>query len=368
MSAVAADLGTISSLRAEAYTVPTDAPESDGTLEWDSTTILVVHVEGGGQHGLGYSYTDASAATVVNDVLADVVVGREVGDVGGSWAAVVDQLRNIGRPGLGSGALSAVDVALWDLEARALGVSVAALTPAFRKRVPVYGSGGFTSYSDTRLREQLGGWAAEGMPAVKMKVGRDPTADLERVRAARDAIGDAGLFVDANGAWTRKQALGFAYQFAELGVSWLEEPVSSDDLEGLRLIRDQGPPGMDVAAGEYGYDEVYFRRMLQAGAVDCLQADVTRCGGITGFLHVSALCDAHGVDLSAHTAPSVSAHACTGVWHLRHLEYFHDHVRLEQMLFDGALAADAGELVPDPSRPGLGLELETSDAEKFRVA
>jgi L-alanine-DL-glutamate epimerase-like enolase superfamily enzyme len=368
MTAGASDLGTISSLRAEAYTVPTDAPESDGTLEWDSTTILVVHVEGGGQHGLGYSYTDASAVPLVNRVLADVVVDRQVSDVGGGWAAVADQLRNIGRPGLGSGALSAVDVALWDLKARALGIPVAALTPAFRKRVPVYGSGGFTSYSDARLREQLGGWAAEGMPAVKMKIGRDPAADLERVRAARDAIGDAGLFVDANGAWTRKQALGFAHQFADLGVSWLEEPVSSDDLEGLRLIRDQGPPGMEVAAGEYGYDEVYFRRMLQAGAVDCLQADVTRCRGITGFLHVSALCDAHGIDLSAHTAPSVSAHASTGVWHLRHLEYFHDHVRLEQMLFDGALSAEAGEIVPDSSRPGLGLELKTSDAEQFRVA
>jgi L-alanine-DL-glutamate epimerase-like enolase superfamily enzyme len=367
MTAVAVDLGTVSSVRAEAYTVPTDAPESDGTLTWDSTTILVVHVEGGGQRGLGYAYTDASAAALVNGVLADVVAGRQVCDVGGSWAAVVDQLRNIGRPGLGSAALSALDVALWDLKARALRVPVAALTPSFRDRIPVYGSGGFTSYSGTRLREQLGGWAAEGMRAVKMKVGRDPAADLERVSAARDAIGDAALFVDANGAWTRKQALGFAHQLADLGVSWLEEPVSSDDLGGLRLIRDQGPPGMDVAAGEYGHDEAYFRRMLQAGAVDCLQADVTRCGGITGFLHVSALCDAHGVDLSAHTAPSVSAHACTGVWHLRHLEYFHDHVRLERMLFGGALAASAGELTPEPSRLGLGLELKTTDAEQFRV-
>lgn len=119
---------------------------------------------------------------------------------------------------------------------------------------------------------------------------------------------------------------------------------------------------MDVTAGDYGYDETYFRRMLDAGSVDCLQADVTRCGGITGFLHVAALCDAHSIDLSAHTAPSVSAHACPGVWHLRHLEYFHDHVRLEHMLFDGAARAAAGVIVPDTSVPGLGLELKTSDA------
>lgn len=367
MARAAADLGTISSVRAEAYTVPTDAPESDGTLAWDSTTILVVHVEGGGAKALGYSYTDASAAALVNGVLADVAIGRPVADVGGSWAAMVDQLRNLGRPGLGSAAVSAVDVALWDLKARALNVPVAALTPSFRSRVPVYGSGGFTFYSGARLQEQLGGWVAEGMSSVKMKVGRDPAADLQRVTTAREAIGDVQLFVDANGAWTRKQALGFAHRLAELGVTWLEEPVSSDDLAGLRLIRDQGPAGMDVAAGEYGYDEVYFRRMLEAGAVDCLQTDVTRCGGITGFLHVAALCDAHGVDLSAHTAPSVSAHACAGAWHLRHLEYFHDHVRLEHMLLDGALRAQSGDLVPDASAPGLGLELKTSDAERFRV-
>jgi L-alanine-DL-glutamate epimerase-like enolase superfamily enzyme len=367
VTATAADLGTVTSLTAAAYTVPTDAPESDGTLEWDSTTILVVRAEGGGERGVGYSYTDASAARLVHDVLADVVVGRDLSQVGGSWAAMVDQLRNIGRPGLGSAALSAVDVALWDLKARALGVPVAALTPAFHERVPVYGSGGFTSYADGQLQDQLRAWVDDGIPSVKMKVGRDPDRDLHRVRVARDAIGDAQLFVDANGAWSRKQALAFAQAFADLGVTWLEEPVSSDDLAGLRLLRDRSPAGMDVTAGEYGYDEAYFRRMLDAGSVDCLQADVTRCGGVTGFLHVSALCDAHGVDLSAHTAPSVSAHACAGAWHLRHLEYFHDHVRLEHMLFDGAARAVAGVIVPDTSSPGLGIELKTSDAEPFRV-
>jgi L-alanine-DL-glutamate epimerase-like enolase superfamily enzyme len=151
-------------------------------------------------------------------------------------------------------------------------------------------------------------------------------------------------------------------------VRWLEEPVSSDDLDGLRLLRDRAPAGMDVAAGEYGYDLGYFRRMLDAGAVDCLQADVTRCGGITGFLGVAALCDAHNLDLSAHTAPTVSAHACTAVWHLRHLEYFHDHVRVEHLLFDGALTARGGVLEPDGTTPGLGLVLKNADAEQFRVA
>ncbi len=144
--------------------------------------------------------------------------------------------------------------------------------------------------------------------------------------------------------------------------------MSSDDLEGLRLVRDRGPGGLDVAAGEYGSTPPYFRRMLEAGAVDCLQADVARCGGITGFLKVGALCDAFGVDLSAHCAPQVSAHACTAVWHLRHLEYFHDHVRIEHLLFDGVLEpAPGGLLRPDSGRVGLGLDLRRSDAERWRV-
>ena len=157
-----------------------------------------------------------------------------------------------------------------------------------------------------------------------------------------------------------------AQAFEQSGVTWFEEPVSSDDLEGLRLVRDRAPAGMEVTAGEYGYDLPYFRRMLMAGAVDCLQADVTRCGGVTAFLRVGALADAHGVDLSSHTAPQVSAHAGVCVWHLRHLEYFADHVRIESMLFDGALTPVGGGLRPDPDRPGLGIELRRGDAERFR--
>ncbi len=106
--------------------------------------------------------------------------------------------------------------------------------------------------------------------------------------------------------------------------------------------------------------------MLEAGAVDCLQADVTRCGGITSFMRVGALADARGLDISAHTAPLVSASACSGLWHLRHAEYFADHVRIESMLFDGTLEPIDGALHPDPDRPGLGIELKRADAERFR--
>jgi L-alanine-DL-glutamate epimerase-like enolase superfamily enzyme len=351
-----------------AFTIPTDFPESDGTFAWDSTTLVIAEASAGGERGLGYTYAATAAARLIHDVLAGVVRGKDALAVSGAWAAMAQAVRNAGFPGIASAAISAVDTALWDLKARLLGLPLLRLLGPVRESVPVYGSGGFTSYPLDRLRDQLGGWVAEGITRVKMKVGRDPASDLERVRIAREAIGpDAELFVDANGALTRKQALAFAEACGGLGVTWFEEPVSSDDLEGLRLLRDRAPAGMAIAAGEYGYDLFYFRRMLRAGAVDVLQADATRCAGITGFLRVGALCEAEPVPLSAHTAPSLHAHPCCALSPAIHVEHFHDHARIERMLFDGALHPVRGELRPDLSRPGLGLDFKRADAERFAV-
>jgi L-alanine-DL-glutamate epimerase-like enolase superfamily enzyme len=279
-------------------------------------------------------------------------------------------LRNARRPGVSAMALAAVDIALWDLKARLLGVPLVDLLDAAHDAVPIYGSGGFTSYSLERLREQLQGWTAEGIPRVKIKIGREPERDPARLDTAREAIGDdADLYVDANGAYTAKAALGWADRLAtEWGATWFEEPVSSADLDGLRLLRERGPGGLEIAAGEYAYVLADFRNLLDARAVDCLQADVTRCGGITGLLAVSGLASAHGVDVSAHCAPQISAHAFCAVERLRHLEYFHDHVRVERMLFDGALEPEDGALRPDRARPGHGLELRRADAERWSVA
>ena len=350
-----------------AFTVPTEAPESDGTLRWDSTTCVVATVACGGVTGLGYTYAPVAAASVVHETLRDVVVGSDPMKTGESWDAMVRSIRNQGRAGVVSCAISAVDVALWDLKARLLDVSLADLLGRTRDEVPIYGSGGFTSLDDDELTDQLSKWVADGIGRVKMKVGRDPADDPRRVAVARSAVGpDTELYVDANGAYTRTQALALAERFSSEGVTWFEEPVSSDDLVGLRELCERSPAGMDVTAGEYGYDLTYFRTMLDAHAVDCLQADVTRCGGITSFLRVAALADAHCVDLSSHTAPHVSAFACSAVWHLRHLEYFADHVRVERLLFDGALQPVDGVLRPDPGVPGLGLELRSTDAARYR--
>lgn len=358
----------VQALRTAAYKVPTDETESDGTLEWDAVTLVTAEVDAGGQTGIGYTYADQAAAVLITGTLSGVIKGRDAFDIPGCWWAMVHAIRNLGWPGLSATAISAVDVALWDLKAKLLGVSVADLLGRVHRAVPVYGSGGLTSYGEAELCRQLAGWVQDGIPRVKMKVGRDPEADVPRARAVRAAIGDGpALYVDANGAYSRKQALAMADAFAQLDVSWFEEPVSSDDLEGLRLLRDGGPSGMDIAAGEYGYEPTYFRRMLETQAVDVLQADVTRAGGISGLQAVGALCAAAQVPFSAHCAPQIHAHACGCLGRLRHIEYFHSHARVEKILFDGVLTPQDGCLRPDPGRPGLGIELKRADAERFRV-
>jgi L-alanine-DL-glutamate epimerase-like enolase superfamily enzyme len=359
---------TIERLDVSAYVIPTDQPEADGTLEWHQTTLVVVEATAGEVRSFGYTYADSGTARLIKDVLAEVVLGRDAMAVPAATAAMVHAIRNLGRPGIASMAISAVDTALWDLKGRLLGLPLVTLLGRVRESVPLYYTGGFTSYSNAQLRKQFSTLVAEGIPRLKMKIGQYPENDLERVRVARDAIGEAAeLFVDANGAYSRKQALEFSQAFADCRVTWFEEPVSSDDLEGLRLLRDRAPAGMDISAGEYGYDLFYFRRMLEAGAVDVLQADASRCGGITGFLGVGALCEAAPVPMSSHCAPSLHAHAGCAVSRIRHLEYFHDHVRIEHMLFDGALTPVNGALRPDLSRPGMGLEFKRKDAERFAV-
>ena len=360
----------VQGLEAAVYVVPTDAPEADGTLAWDKTTLVLVTARAGGEQGIGWSYAAGAAASVVTSMLSGVVAGRRAFDVPGSNEAMVRALRNVGRPGIGATAISAADIALWDLKAKLLGCAVADLAGRARDEVPVYGSGGFTSYDEKQTREQLSGWVeADRIPRVKIKIGEswggNERRDLARVALAREVIGpDVELYVDANGGYGTGQAVRMARRMDEFGVTWFEEPVSSQDLAGLAAVRRQVLP--DVAAGEYSWSPADSWRLLAAGAVDCLQLDVTRCGGITGFLDGAALAAARGVQVSGHCAPNLHAQAGAAVPNLRHVEYFHDHQRIEQMFFDGALDPEGGRLTPDPGRPGLGVVLRAADAEPFR--
>lgn len=362
----------IDDVNVSVYTVPTDAPEADGTLAWSSTTLVLVEVSAAGHVGTGWTYGPPACAAVVRDTLQGVVSGMSALATSRCFEAMVASVRNQGRQGIAGYAVSAVDVALWDLKARLLDVPLCDLLGGTRTAVPIYGSGGFTTYDDTQMRVQLERWVHEqSIPRVKIKIGEgwgaNEKRDLERLDRARTIVGDdVELYADANGAYSVKQAIRVARAAADSGLGWLEEPVSSDHREQLRQVR--AAVDIDVAAGEYGFDIFYFRRMCQAEAVDCLQVDATRCGGITEWIRASNVAASFGLDVSGHCAPNLHAHAAAATQNFRHLEYFHDHVRIENLFFDGALSPEAGCLRTDSSRPGHGLTLRRGDVTHYRIA
>lgn len=362
------DTVPIDQVTVSAYTIPTDAPEADGTLEWNSTTMIVARLTAGGKKAIGYTYAHISAAYVITGLLKDLVTGADAMQIPMLNALMIRAIRNNGDCGIAMMAVSAVDIALWDLKAKLLNMPVCSLVGKAKDDIQVYGSGGFTSYTDAQLVNQFDRWAQAGITCFKMKVGADDAKDPNRIKTARSAIGPNNhLFIDANGAYAPKEAIAKAHDFAEYNVSWFEEPVPSYDLDGLNYIRNHAPDKMAIAAGEYGYNLPYFENMLQAKAVDILQADATRCGGITGFLKAGYLCEAHHIPLSSHCAPAVHLHAALSTPSFYIAEYFHDHAKIEEMFFDGNPKVISGRLRPDSGVPGLGLVLKEADAEQFRV-
>ncbi|WP_249522601.1 enolase C-terminal domain-like protein [Modestobacter marinus] len=360
----------VDALEVAVYRLPTDRPEADGTLSWDATTAVVVHASGGGVTGVGWTYADAAAATVVRGLLAGVVLGCPVLDPPAAASDMARAVRNAGAPGLVAMAISAVDVALWDLKARLLDVPLTGLLGAVRADAAVYASGGFTSYDDATTRDQLAGWLARGHDQAKIKIGESwGTAvprDLARTRLAREVLGDdAALLVDANGGYTAKQAVRVGGELDDLGVVWFEEPVSSDDLAGLRLVRER--LDCDVAAGEYGARLPDFAALCGAGAVDCLQVDASRCGGVTEWLRACAVAAGHQLEVSSHCVPALHAHLGPATPNLRHLEWFHDHERFERRLFDGVVEPAHGRVRPPADAPGLGLTVRSQAVEDLRI-
>jgi L-alanine-DL-glutamate epimerase-like enolase superfamily enzyme len=354
----------IEGVRARAYRFPTAGPESDGTLAWDSTTMIYAEIDAGGRTGIGYTYADAAAAAIIEGMLAQSIAGGDAMQTSACTAKLWAKIRNQGRCGIAAMAVSALDIALWDLKGKLLAAPVCTLLGQARGEVPLYGSGGFTSYDLRELVRHMERWVDDlAIPRAKMKVGREPARDPERVAAVRKAVGaSAQLFVDANGAYAVKEALAIARSFAESDVVWFEEPVDHRDLAGNAAVRAAAPPSMEVSNGEYGYALDDFERILASQAADVVQADVTRCGGFSGFMAVDALCEAYNAPLSSHCAPYATLHAAAAAKRLRHAEYFYDHVLIEQRFFDGAGVPRNGALVPDLTRPGIGLEFKTADA------
>jgi L-alanine-DL-glutamate epimerase-like enolase superfamily enzyme len=349
----------ITDIRTEVFRFPTPEPEADGTLTWNATVAVVVTVTAGGLQGLGWTYSDQAAESIVRSKLVDVIQEHDAFDVPGLWEAMVRACRNLGRPGIVSQAIAAVDIAVWDLKAKLLDLPLAELFGRARATVPVYGSGGFTSLTDDQLGAQVEHWLASGVTAVKIKIGEswgtNPNRDLRRVRLVRSLVpDDVALMVDANGGYSPAQARRIGAALDDLAVVWFEEPVSSDDLNALSRLR--GAMRCDVAAGEYADSVQYTQRMCGAGAVDCMQLDVTRCAGYTEWLRCAAVAASYGLSVSGHCAPALHAPVAAAVPNLRHVEWFIDHERLEPLLVDGVPEVVDGAMSPNP-RPGHGMQL-----------
>lgn len=354
----------IDGITVAAYRFPTPHPESDGTLEWDATTAVVAQVHAGERCGLGWTYSGTAAAAVISDNIESVLCGRNAYDVDGAWAAMHRACRNIGTKGIAMQAISAVDIALWDLKAQLLEIPVSVLLGRVRDHVPIYGSGGFTSSTDSEIGQDVAAWKDAGCSAMKIKIGKDFGSDigwdLRRATLLRELAGpEVELMVDANGAYTSGQAKRVGKELDAIGLRWFEEPVSSDDKAGLAEVR--ACVTADVAAGEYISDAYDASAMVPV--VSCLQLDCTRCGGFTGFLRGCAVAAAHNLDVSGHCAPALHAPVAAAVPHLRHVEWFNDHVRLEPLLVDGAPHVSGGTLEVPTECLGHGMTLAAGAAD-----
>jgi L-alanine-DL-glutamate epimerase-like enolase superfamily enzyme len=363
----ASEIIAIDEIKVQAYTIPTELPESDGTIEWNSTTLVLVRIFAGGKTGIGYTYSNPAAAVVIHS-FSKILKGKNCLHISEITESLIRFIRNDGQCGIAMTAVSAVDIALWDLKAKILEIPLCVLLGQNQSSMLIYGSGGFTSYSTTQTSRQFLKWAEYGISHFKMKVGRDEARDPERVRSARKTIGsNAGLFVDANGAYTARKAIEMAGYFNEEAVIWFEEPVIASDFGGMLFVKMHVPVKCRIASGEYGYELSYFKKMIGMGSVDVVQADATRCGGISNFLKAGFISEAYNLPFSSHCAPSVHLHAALHLPAFEIAEYFHDHARIENMLFDGVIHPVDGFLKPDLSRSGLGIEFRFSDATRYKI-
>ena len=255
---------TISKSEVTVYVVPTDAPEADGTAAWDSSTMVLVRLEAGGKTGMGYTYADAATGKVAKKLLEKVVEGRDAFEHAAILQAMFSEVRNSGEVGICAMAIAAIDNAIWDLRARVLDIPLVKLLGAVRKSIPVYGSGGFTSYDDGQLERQLGGWADQGFGMVKMKVGTHPETIRAGCEVARSAIGETfEALRGRNGAYTVTQAIALAHRFAAERCSVVRRAGQLRSSCRSAPVQERAPLGMDIAAGEYGYTAWYFKRMLE---------------------------------------------------------------------------------------------------------
>jgi len=318
----------------------------------------------------GFAPGIGTARGVIHDVLKPLLVGQDPLAHERVWDDMFWRVRGFGRKGVAFSAISAVDIALWDLKAKIFGVPLYRLLGPYTDTVPIYGSGGWTSFTEDELVREQVGYVERGIPRVKMKVakdfGRAEAEDLRRLAAVRKAVGDGvEIFVDANNGFYAKQAIGFARRMADYDVHWFEEPVLADDIAGLAAIARA--IDIPVATGEHEYTKYGFKALIEAGGADIVQPDVGRVGGVTEWLKVAHLAHAFNLPVAPHAVQLVHLHLACATPNLKVVEYLGVSEETDKLFYTEFPEPKDGLWSPYADRPGLGLELDPHAVERYAV-
>ncbi|MCK8784186.1 mandelate racemase/muconate lactonizing enzyme family protein [Roseomonas sp. NAR14] len=339
--------------------VPLDQPIGSalGEIARFGCVLVTVHTDSGitGEN-LVFTLNDRRTKVLrqMVDELAELAVGRDAGHIANFWARAWKDINFLGHKGVTVAGISAIDGALWDALGKSLGQPLYRLLGGAQDRVPAYHSGGlWLSRSVPELVEEAQGFVAQGFRAIKMRLGSpDPATDIARVRAVRMAIGPGiRLMADANQGQTEAQAIRLGRRLEEFNLTWFEEPLPAWDLDGLaRVAAALDTP---IASGETEYTRYGFRRMLELRSADILMPDLQRVGGVTEFMRVGHMAEAHDVPVSSHLFPETSLQVLGALSNATFLEYMPWFSRL----YNEALEfADGHALVPE--RPGWGFTFD----------
>ncbi|MBI3976549.1 MAG: mandelate racemase/muconate lactonizing enzyme family protein [Chloroflexi bacterium] len=316
----------------------------------------------------------AVVAGAIELYLKPLVVGEDPFYVERIWQKIYRYMGGSGRRGFLVAALSGIDIALWDIVGKALGAPLYKVLGAYRDRVPAYASGGFYSEGKTveELADETGAAVAAGFRAVKMKIGGLPlSADVARVKAVRFAVGDdCQVIVDANNMYAPKEAIQIARAIQDFDITWFEEPVKTDDVEGSAQVA--AAIDIPVAGYETEFTRYGFRDLIARRAVDIVQPDVIWSGGITECRRIAALAAAHDLPCIPHAFTSAMAmvsnlHLLASLPNGGMLEFDRNPNPLRDELFLQPLAIDGEGCVPLPQKPGLGVDLNEETVARYRV-
>jgi L-alanine-DL-glutamate epimerase-like enolase superfamily enzyme len=366
----------IESVSACVARVPLDRPVTFSTRRVTAREYCLVRIRASdGTEGLGYCYAVNSAgrllAVAVTDLLAPRLIGQDSHRVEGLWREMYQDALLLGRTGGVMRALSALDIALWDLNARSAGLPLYRYLGAVSlDRVPAYASGGYYLPGKTieDLAREMADHVAEGFKAVKMKVGLESVAnERRRIAAVREAIGaDVRLMLDANNAWKDlPTALEYVRCFEPFNPFWIEEPFSPDDIDNHARLAAATP--VTVATGEVEAGRWRFKDLIAQKATTLLQTDATVCGGITEWRRIAALAASHGIMVEPHAWHDVHVHLVASTPNTTYVEWMpDDHIVNFRRLIDTQLVADKGDLLL-PQGAGLGFAFDDAAIDEYGV-